>query len=152
MEIQINGLNELMKMADKFPAVSEKHIGTAIQRSLIRIQDTAKTSAPFGTSGQLRNNWDLRVGRYEGSLRSNAQAGGFPYGSAVEFGTRPHFPPVSALSLWAKRKGLNPFVIARSISRKGTKANPFFQNSIDAQRNNVAKEFDNALDAIIKEL
>lgn len=152
MKIEINGLNELLKIAEKFPSVSEKHINFAIQRSLIRIQDGAKRNAPFGTSGQLRNNWDISTGRFTGALKSNAQSNGFYYGSAVEFGTRPHFPPVSALNMWAKKKGINPYVLARSISRKGTKANPFFQSAIDSQQDNVNKEFDNALSAIIKEL
>jgi len=76
-----------------------------------------------------------------------------PYDIYVEKGTRPHFPPPKALELWVKRKmlgigghikgGRKPsrsasgknaeaneikgvaFVVARAISRRGTKAQPF---------------------------
>ena len=34
--------------------------------------------------------------------------------------TRPHFPPVKALTGWAKRHGMNPYVVANSIAQKGT--------------------------------
>lgn len=152
MEIKITGLKELIAMSERYPAIAQKHVDRAIQRSLIRIQDDAKRKAPFGTSGQLRNNWDLRSGKFEGALRSNAQSNGFYYGNAVNFGSRPHFPPVQALNLWAKRKGLNPYVVARSIARKGTKANPFFTDAVQGNEKNVDLEFDNALDAILKEL
>lgn len=152
MEIKINGLNNLMKMADRYPAISEKYVNRAIQRSLIRIQDKAKVNAPFGTTGQLKNNWNLRTGRFQGSLSSNAQSGGYYYGTAVEFGTKPHFPPVDKLTLWAKRKGMNPYVLAKSISRKGTKANPFFSKSIKSSESDIDKEFERALDDILKEI
>ncbi len=50
------------------------------------------------------------------------------YASFVEFGTRPHFPPVDALRDWcAKFLGDErlAFVVARAISRRGTLAQPF---------------------------
>lgn len=47
------------------------------------------------------------------------------YAAAVDFGSRPHFPPVDAVAAWAEAHGIDPFVLARSISRKGTKAHPF---------------------------
>jgi HK97 gp10 family phage protein len=150
--VKINGLDKLIEMADKYPAVAEKHVNKAIQRSLLRVQDSAKQNAPFGTSGNLRSNWILKQGRFSGSLSSGANSAGYPYGSAVEYGTRPHFVSAMALNTWAKRRGLNPFVIARSIGRKGTKANPFFQKSADSQEDNINKEIDQALDAILNEI
>lgn len=50
------------------------------------------------------------------------------YASFVEFGTRPHFPPIEALRDWcAKFLGDESlaFVVARAISRRGTLAHPF---------------------------
>ena len=152
MSVEIRGLEKLVKLADRYPAISEKHVNRAIQRSLIRVQDDAKRNAPFGTTGQLRQNWALNLGRFQGSLKSQANSNGFFYGSAVEFGTRPHFPPVGALSLWARRKGLNPFMVARSIARKGTRANPFFSKAIKAQQSAINNEFSDAIDAILKEI
>ena len=141
-----------MQMADKYPAISEKHVNNAINYSLLRIKGEATKNAPFGTTADLRNKWDIKIGRFEGSLSSGASQKGFNYGMAVENGTRPHYVSASAISLWASRRGLNPYAVAKSISKKGTKANPFFKKSVDSQRQNVDKEFDKALSNIIKEL
>jgi hypothetical protein len=92
------------------------------------------------------------MGRYEGSLSSGAREKGFSYGTAVEYGTRPHFVSASAISLWASRRGLNPYAVAKSIQKKGTKANPFFKKSAESQESNIEKEFDKALELIIKEI
>ena len=54
--------------------------------------------------------------------------------------------------MWATRKGINPYVVARSIARKGTKANPFFSTAIDKKKNEVDNEFDRALDNILNEI
>lgn len=52
--------------------------------------------------------------------------------------TKPHFPPVRALTGWAQRKGLNPFLVARAISIKGTPIVPFlkiaYDNSEDSRK------------------
>lgn len=142
-------------MADKFPAVAEKHVNNSILRSLIRVQDRAKRNAPFGTSGNLRQNWVLQMGRFRGSLGSGAKAEGYPYGTAVEFGTKPHYISVKdniPFQLWAKRKGINPYAVARSIQRKGTKGNPFFQKSVDDSQKEIDDEIDKAIDAILKDI
>lgn len=152
IELEIKGFNKLQMAMSKYPAISEKHINKGIRNSLIRIQDQAKREAPFGGTGNLRGRWDLNVGRFEGKLGSGAKNKGFYYGPAVEYGTRPHYVSPKTLSGWAKRKGLNPYAVSKSIQRKGTKANPFFQRSIDKQEKNVQKEFNKALDNILKEI
>lgn len=59
------------------------------------------------------------------------------YAGHVEYGTRPHFPPIEAIADWAKQKGISEdavFPIAKSISKKGTKAQPFLRPALDANR------------------
>ena len=41
--------------------------------------------------------------------------------------TRPHFPPVKALTGWSKRHGMNPYQVAISIAEKGTPIVPFLK-------------------------
>ncbi len=44
----------------------------------------------------------------------------------VEYGTKPHFPPLDALEGWARRHGFDSaWPIALKISKKGTPAKPF---------------------------
>ena len=55
---------------------------------------------------------------------------GAPYPIFVHEGTRPHFPPVEAIRGWAERHGIDPWVLARSIAKKGTKANPWLERTL----------------------
>lgn len=49
-----------------------------------------------------------------------------PYGAHVEYGTRPHFPPLDALERWARRHGFDSaWPIAKAISERGTPARPY---------------------------
>jgi hypothetical protein len=145
--LQIKGLEKLTKLAERFPVVAEKHINTAINRSLVRIFAEEKKEAPFGVSGSLRDRWTLKVGRFQGFLRSD-----LPYAVGVHEGTPPHYVSAKALMPWAANKGLNPYAVAKSISKKGTRANPFFQRAIDNASPAVQKEFATALTNITIEV
>jgi len=57
-----------------------------------------------------------------------------PYAKPVEFGSRPHMPPVEPLEAWAKRHGMKPgagWAIAKKIAEKGTRPDPFLQRALD---------------------
>jgi hypothetical protein len=154
--LEIKGLDKLMEMAEKYPLISEKHINKAINRSLIKIQDNAKKNAPSGDTQQLRQNWILRMGRFAGSLESGAKSRSKHYGKAIEYGLPSgHFIPVKnnpIFQLWATRRGLNPYAVAKSIAKKGTKAQPFFGKSVDDAQMFADKEFGKALENILKDL
>lgn len=147
VSVEIRGLDELTKRIEKFPAISEKHVNKAINRSLIRVLGEAKREAPFGVSGGLRDRWDVIVGRFTGVLRS-----GVGYAKGVEEGTPPHKVSASAIAPWAIKKGLNPWAVAKSIEKKGTKANPFLQRAVNHEEGNINKEFGDALENIIEEI
>lgn len=140
VSVKINGLNKLQRFAEKFPQIAEKYTNIAINRSLLRVLGAEKQEAPYGVSGQLRDNWKVVLGRFEGALVSLSS-----YARYVEFGTKPHMPPVEPLIPWAKKKGLNPWAVARSIAKKGTKANPFLQRALDNTKTGVESEFRDAL-------
>ena len=67
------------------------------------------------------------------------------YWKYIEYGTRPHFPPVDKIKEWIRVKPILPrplsngklptndqlaFLIGRKISKVGTKPQPFLQKSI----------------------
>lgn len=143
LEVKIDNLSGVLKLADKYPAIAEKHVNTAIAGSLVRVLAAEKMEAPFGVTGRLRDDWTIQNGRFTGTLRSNA-----PYAMAVHDGTRPHFVSGESLGPWAKKKGLNPYAVAKSIAKKGTKANPFFKRAIEGTEAQINKLFDSALEAI----
>lgn len=49
------------------------------------------------------------------------------YAAAIEFGSKPHWPPISALEGWAERHGIPAYLVARKIAREGTEARPYWQ-------------------------
>lgn len=147
VQLEIKGLDKLVKQMERYPAISEKHVNTAINRSLVRILGQEKQQAPVGVTGNLRDNWKIDIGRFTGSLRSMA-----PYSMAVHMGSQPHAVSGETLKAWAARKGLNPWAVAANIKKHGTKPNPFLQRSIKVEQENVNGEFAKALGAILAEV
>jgi hypothetical protein len=145
--LKVANLREFTELAEKYPAIAEKHVNRAIARSLVRILGEEKSQAPFGVTGNLRDNWTTTFGRFTGSLRSNA-----PYSMAVHEGTAPHYVSPAQIKRWAEARGLNPFAVAKSIARKGTRANPFLRRSVDAVQSSVDGEFAQGLDGLVAEL
>lgn len=147
VNMEIVGLDKLMRWAEKFPVIAEKHINRAINRSLVRVLGEEKKVAPVHT-GNLRDNWRLDIGRFQGTLASNA-----PYARDLHDGRMlTKLPTGETLKLWAAKKGLNPWAVAKSIAKRGHLiANPFFKNAVESQASNINKEFSAALDGIVKE-
>ncbi len=71
------------------------------------------------------------------------------YAKFVHEGTRPHKVSGKHLEGWARKKGLNPYAVAKSISKKGTKANPFFTRAIKKNKNKAMKLFEKEIDKAI---
>lgn len=75
------------------------------------------------------------------------------YGEPVDLGTRPHFPPVGPLKLWVRRvlsigneKQISSiaWAIAKTISRRGTKAKNVIKNAFNNNRNRALRIFEEA--------
>lgn len=61
-----------------------------------------------------------------------------PYGKAIEFG-RPPGTKVNpqALMAWAKKRGLNPYAVAKNIEKNGSPAQPYLYPAAEDQADNV---------------
>ncbi len=112
-----------------------------------------KDETPEGATSKLKRSTTFQVmGRAEDmwmEVRQSAfSPGGFPYGVAVRKGTKPHFPPIAALIPWVRRKlGIGDekqartvaFLIARKISKVGTKANPYHERVFRSNVGNIRR-------------
>lgn len=149
--IKVKNLEAVKRLAEQFPAAAEKHIEQGIRISFLRVLSNIKQAggAPVGVYGALRDQWGQTFKRFYGKLESST-----PYAPMVEFGTRPHWPPWKSpdFQAWARKRGLNAFLVARSISRKGTKANPFFDRSINDAQPGISEEWKKALDNIVRDI
>lgn len=145
-QIQIKDLDKIRKLIMDYPMQSAMNFNEAIAKTLIAVQRYAIMGAPVDT-GRLRSNWRLSVQMLRGELTNATD-----YAIFVAKGTKPHWPPIKPIEKWANRKGIPPFLVARAIARRGTKANPFFDNAVSAGQVIADDEFQKALDKTIKEL
>ena len=138
VEIELVNFKEL---SEKFEH-SREYMLVALNQALRKcgqlLVPRVKEATPVGASHKLRNTTVFQVlGKAEDmrmELRQSAfSEGGFPYGVSVRHGTRPHFPPIEALVPWVRvvlhvseeRVRSVAFLVARKISRVGTKPNPY---------------------------
>ena len=102
------------------PGLIEVPLKDFLYRSALTVEGQAKMLAPVDT-GRLR----ASITTFLEPRRAMVSATAF-YAPYVEYGTRPHFPPVSALRPWAKRHGnMSAWALARAIARRGTRPHPF---------------------------
>ena len=133
LTIELKGFSEA---AAKFG--DPRRIGRPIRRMVTRLvlrgERVTKEGTPVDT-GLARNSVTHEV---EGSdIPRFAKWGSkVQYMKALEFGSKPHWPPFSALQPWAVRHGFpagkaGAFLVARAISRRGTPAHHMFSEAAD---------------------
>lgn len=94
----------------------------------------ARVICPTGVAGTLSQS--IQEGPItisdNGSIEAVVEANA-DYASYVEWGTRPHFPPVEALKDWAAKflgDEKLAFLVARAISRRGTRPYNFMGQAL----------------------
>jgi hypothetical protein len=116
-------------------------LGGPIRKALLQSAEyaigQAKELTPVDT-GRARNSYAAKVDPSPipqwASIGSNLE-----YMKALEFGSKPHFPPLSALQPWARRHGFpagnaGAFLVARAIAARGTKAHHMLRDGIKATK------------------
>lgn len=104
-------------------------LAAEVLRTAHLIERDAKRDAPVGVSGDLRRRINTEVSGGGAVAEVHAgEPGGVAYAAPVEFGSRPHMPPVDALKLWAKRvlgDERLAWPVALGIAEHGTRPQPF---------------------------
>ena len=73
----------------------------------------------------------------------------------VEYGTRPHFPPIEAIRAWCIRRRIPvamAYPIARKIAKYGTRARPFFGNAFAVIRKRLMVSMKQALSEAVNQV
>lgn len=68
----------------------------------------------------------------------------------MEFGARPHWPPIAALATWARRHGTSPFLVARAIARNGIKERRFLRGALEINRDRINRRYERAVRDIVR--
>jgi hypothetical protein len=124
VSIKLKGMDALMKELErqksKTAGVKAEVLYSALQIKT-QAQDNARALKAIDT-GNLRNS--IIAETTPNGL--SAEIGSpFPYAPYVEFGTRPHFPPMEALEDWARKHKIPVFLVARAIAKRGLPARPY---------------------------
>ena len=112
----------------------KKFIILGLKESADVIQHREVKEVPRGASGKLAKSIHQLVTEVAATIGPDHK---LKYAIYVEKGTKPHMPPVDALKAWAEQKGLNPWAVAMSIKKKGTKANPFVERTYKGSKEEV---------------
>lgn len=120
----------------------------AMRNAALIVQRDAMVNAPVDT-GRLRASItpDVRMAGNDviGVVGSNVIHAPF-----MELGTRPHWPPISALETWARRHGMNAYVVARAIARRGLKARRYLQRAFEDNRTRILEAIERGVRGIVE--
>jgi hypothetical protein len=118
-----------------------KAIAMGIDETTIACVREAKPNAPKDTT-LLQGAIQMRPA-VKKNITVSGEWGAFnnKYALYVELGTDPHYPPVSALRGWARRKLGDEnlaYAVVKAIGKKGTKPQPFLRPAADREYPNLA--------------
>jgi hypothetical protein len=138
--VQIIGLERLQAGVSAGPATLAAEVRTAMTAGSLLIEGTARSLAPKDT-GRLAGSITHAITGGGANLTSRI-APSVNYGLWAEKGRGPGKPPpVAAIAPWARRHGMDPYILARSIGRKGTRGKPFMRPAFDSNVSRVISLF-----------
>lgn len=158
-EVTVKGFDETIQGLKGYDQVAAQENRKAMNQTVKLVERVGKINAPvnFGVlrakiHGEVR---EAGPGMVIGVVGSYAE-----HGAPVEKGTDPHWPNLKSLGLWVQRKlrvaskdvQNVTFLIARAISRRGTKAQPYLEPAIEDSQDEIKGFFQQALERIVERL
>lgn len=130
IRVEVKGLDRLQATL-RASTLVVRPLRTFMEAVLFTVEAAAKPLIPRDTA-YLSRSLQTRVTELEGTLGTNAPHALYVHGRPPNppARSRPHWPPIAAVTPWARRHGMDPFVVARAISRKGTKLIPFLTMAV----------------------
>lgn len=126
MDVRVN-TKQIQRLVDRFPREVQNRINGIFNDGSIIVQKELKKKAPVGVTANLGRNVERTVNAQGARIVPKEK-----YHSVIEYGRRrgakmpPYGDPV--FKKWVAQKlgaDVSPFLVARSIARKGTKAQPY---------------------------
>jgi hypothetical protein len=142
LSIEVKGAD---KLAHGLQQAATKTLPTetkgAMERALLLVEADARRNVKRDT-GRLQNSITGTITGGGGNLTGRVGPS-VKYGVYVERGRRPgKAPPLAAVSGWARRHGVSPYVVARAIGRRGVRAAPFLIPAYEKNRARIIDLFE----------
>ena len=148
IDAEIKGLIELQRKTTQ--VIRDLHgepMLNAMRDSVLLIQRGARINAPVDT-GRLRASITPEI-RSEGDTVIGVVGSNVVYAPWMEFPVRPHWPPLAALEVWARRHGTSAYIVARAIARRGLPGLRYLGRAFDDATERIKARFARALQETI---
>jgi hypothetical protein len=129
------------RIAERFanPAKRLELLASAIEAHLGLIWQAVVPLTPVGVTGVLRSSWQADPVQFVGGMPVGVLGTPLLYGAVMEEGRTPgaRMPPPDAIARWVELKmgpGVSPYVVARSIGRKGIKGRHMLRTAVETTR------------------
>ncbi|MBU1067666.1 hypothetical protein KKE60_07745 [Patescibacteria group bacterium] len=160
LEIKLKtNLSDLEDLTSEFPEASREARIARITEALNLLEREIKQRTPWGAGPiHLRDTIYPSGPHVQGNNVWGSIGTPLEHGEPVEYGTRPHFPPIAPIQFWVEKKlGLAgaearsaAFLIARTISVHGTKGAHMFEKGFEAAESRVIRILENIPDDIVR--
>ena len=140
-------LKDLEELTRECPEISRDVRISKLTEALNLLEREIKKKTPYGAGPiHLRDTIHEKV-RASGKKVIGIIGTPLQHGEPVELGTRPHFPPTGPIQFWVERKlGITgkeaksvAFLIARAISKRGTKGAKMFEEGFGEAESRVVR-------------
>lgn len=144
-------------MAEAFSRAGEvavRELSNALERTASIVEKKAKEYSPINY-GNLRGSIHTEGPTAAANNIQVIVGTNTIYAPYMEYGTRPHFPPVRALQNWARHKLGDErlaFPVARAISRRGLQGRLYFRRARDESQAELDRNLKTALTNIVSHL
>lgn len=159
MTISAQALEQLQAGFRQAPDMTNREVLATMTEVTLLMQHEVQDLMPVGATGLTRASITADAfSTPTGAI--GVVASSQPAAVYLELGTKPHMPPVAALVPWVSAvMGLRDedakrvaFLVARKISRVGTKAQKPFSRAIEALRGQVDRMFEDCAARVAAQL
>lgn len=152
----LKDLDPVLKNLDTFREKVPTEFRRAMQASVLIFEANVAERTPVGIGNSATGHLRVSIASEVRGTGADIHGEVFTpalHGMAVEFGTRPHFPPPEALHDWVRLKLGVPqdevksvaYLVARKIARRGTKGAFMFRDGWNASVGRVRDLFKRAM-------
>lgn len=93
------------ELRERAAPVTREEFEAAMHEAVLLLEREIKEATPVGATALLRGSWASEVQSGESALEViGLVSSPLNYAAPVEFGTRPHFPPIEPLVDWVRAK------------------------------------------------
>lgn len=152
LSIQVDA-REVRNAMHKAPGVVRSGLTKWVNRTAALSERTAKTNVPpHVDTGRLENSISIdRSGTLSAAVKPHAKYAVFVH-EGRRPGRMPPFQPGTELNRWATKRGMNPFLVARSIGRKGTKPHKFMDKTYRTVKPLAERDASRTVEEIVRSI